>query len=145
MAVNLTDTATYEDRVSPEGRAAFTTFYSIYMAGRQVADFKALHVLAANGKLLSVDFGISVDLVLPVGRYAKREYQCHGAMRSESAERLIALCNQYLASLPPDAIIPALPPEPWWDFWVAPLIGMRVMDMERARNGRVFFALRGAV
>ena len=142
--VNLSQTATYADATSPEGRAAFDAFYA-GLAMRTAVSFKTLHVLANPDELIALDFGVSVKLELPPVPYANREWPCCGALKSESMTDLVTLADAKLALYEPEGIITALPASAWWEFWIVPFVGMGRVMMPHATKGRVFVVLRGVV
>lgn len=148
--VNLTDTATYEDLTSPEGRASFDAFYAS-LAGRTAGSFKTLHVLATLRSIapirsmVSLDFGTAVNFDLPPIPYARREQLCGGALASEGLAELLVLADAKLSLYEPGEILTPLSRADWWEFWVAPFLGMRTMLMGHATKGRVFVVMRGVV
>lgn len=142
--VNLSQTATLEDRISPEGRAAFDAFYTS-LTERKAGDFKALHIFSTPDQLVSVDFGVSVGLVLPPRPYAKREWPCLGALRSAAMSDLMVMADAELSLYDPGEVITPLSRTEWWDFWIGDFLGMRPMLMPHSFKGRVFVILRGAV
>ena len=144
MAVNLSQTATFADLTSPEGVASFNAFYA-GLAGRTAGSFKTLHVLATPDKLVSIDFGAASDLELPPVPYANREWPCRGALCSTCLSELLVLADAKLSLYEPDEVLIPLSRADWWEFWIAPFLGMKPAMMAHSSKGRVFVVLRGVV
>lgn len=123
MAVNLTDTATAEDLTSPEGLAAFESFYAGYQDRPRLAGtFKALHVLHSGGFFFSPDFGLA----------------------SDTLDGLVAECQHVLLALNPDEPMLVQSREAWWEFWRVPLRRFYVAyPMQTHRRKCAFVSVKG--